>query len=91
MPPGAQFFFTYLIKSYSVRVSTSETCAHHFLVQFPDEASPRDKLIVGAICCAVALPFTLVLAEMFAKACEPEFPGARTHRPPAQTLPPPYL
>ena len=42
--------------------------------QFPDETAFRDKLIVGLICCAVSLPFTLVLAESFAKSNEPEFP-----------------
>ena len=31
-------------------------------------------MIVGLICCAVALPFSIVLRRTFAKSDEPEFP-----------------
>ena len=32
------------------------------------------KLTVALICCAVAIPFTYIIAEAYAKAGEPEFP-----------------
>ena len=42
--------------------------------QFPDDQSFVDKVVVGLICTAVALPFTLVLSEVFTVSGEPEFP-----------------
>ena len=42
--------------------------------QFPDETSIRDKIVVGLICTAVAVPFTNIIGEVFAKSNEPEFP-----------------
>ena len=33
-----------------------------------------DKIVVALICCAVAIPFTYVLAEVFTKSAEAEFP-----------------
>ena len=41
--------------------------------QFPDEANPTDKIVVSLISCAVAIPFTYIMLESFAKANEPEF------------------
>ena len=34
--------------------------------QFPDEKSPRDKVIVSLICFAVGLPFAFLIEELFA-------------------------
>ena len=34
--------------------------------QFPDENSPRDKIIVGLICFAIGLPFSIIMEELFA-------------------------
>ena len=45
---------------------------------FPDEKSARDKIIVGVICFAIGLPFTLVLEELFAMRRAAARP---THRP----------
>ena len=41
---------------------------------FPDDKSARDKLIVGLICFAVGLPFTLMLEDQYATSNEPAFP-----------------
>ena len=48
---------------------------------FPDEKSARDKIIVGLICFAVGLPFTMVLEELFAVSNEPEFLEAQLTHP----------
>ena len=45
--------------------------------QFPDETAFKDKIIVGLICTAVAIPFTYIIGEVFAKSNEPEFPEAQ--------------
>ena len=42
--------------------------------QFPDETAFKDKIVVGLICTAVAIPFTYLIGEVFAKGNEPEFP-----------------
>ena len=46
-----------------------------------DEKSARDKIIVGLICFAVGLPFTLVLEELFSQRC------VRPHRAPRALTP----
>lgn len=41
---------------------------------FPDSENPVDSFIVGLICAAIALPFALIVEEMFAMSNEPDFP-----------------
>ena len=43
-------------------------------VQFPDDDNPVDKLVVGLICAAVALPFSLFLSRAFGASSGPESP-----------------
>lgn len=42
--------------------------------QFPDDANPVHMALVGVICTAVALPFSIVVGELLTKSNEPEFP-----------------
>lgn len=42
--------------------------------QFPDMSTTRDAVIVGLICTAIALPYSLFVEELFSQANEPEFP-----------------
>ena len=48
--------------------------ADYVCTAFPDEASPRDKIVVGLICVAVAIPFTYIIGEVLAASnvAEPE-------------------
>ena len=43
----------------------------HAFSQFPDDENSIHKLIVGLICCAVAIPFQSVLKVTFVKAATP--------------------
>ena len=56
--------------------------------QFPDETAFKDKIIVGLICTAVAIPFTFVIGEIFAKGNEPEFPELQARASRARVQPP---
>lgn len=45
--------------------------------QFPDDENPLHMALVGFICAAVALPFSIVVDDLLTRSNEPEFPDGQ--------------